>query len=178
ILTDVKPEDRPAIDELLHAYGIPQEDQLTNARKYAMACPAMPTCGLAIAEAERVMPSFVDGLEEELARLGLGEEKITVRMTGCPNGCARPYVADIGLVGRSLDRYTIFLGGRPDGTRLNEQFQDLVPLSEVVSTLRPLFVLFKNERRPDEGFGDFCHRLGMDKLRAHAENQAEATLAQ
>jgi len=177
LLTDIEPADRTRIDEILSAYGIRQAYELSNARKFAMACPAMPTCGLAIAESERVLPSVIDELEAELARLGLGDEKLTVRMTGCPNGCARPYVADVGLLGRSLDRYTIFLGGRMDGTRLNWQYEDLVPLTEIVSTLRPLFVYFKENRRPGEGFGDFCERVGPDALRQFATSQTEHAVA-
>lgn len=173
LLTDVAPEDRPQIDEILRAHGIRQDYELSNARKYAMACPAMPTCGLAIAESERVLPDVIDELEAELARLGLSEEKFSVRMTGCPNGCARPYVADIGLVGRSLDRYTIFLGGRMEGTRLNWQYQDLVPLTEIVSTLRPLFVFYKEHRTPGEAFGDFCERVGLEALQQFAASQTE-----
>jgi sulfite reductase (ferredoxin) len=173
LLTDVAPEDRPLIDEILSAYDIRHEHELSNARKFSMACPAMPTCGLAIAESERVMPALIDELEAELARLGLEDEKLSVRMTGCPNGCARPYVADIGLVGRSLDRYTVFLGGRMDGTRLNWQYKDLVPLTEIVSTVRPLFVHFKQERVPGEAFGDFCQRVGLDALHQFAESHTE-----
>lgn len=171
LLTDVNEDDREKIDELLARYGIRQEYQLSNARKYAMACPALPTCGLAITESERIFPRVIDQFEVELAQLGLSDERITIRMTGCPNGCARPYVADIGFVGRSLDQYTIFLGGRSDGTRLNEPFKDLVPLNELVPTLRPLFVAFRSDRRPGESFGDFCYRLGIETLRSISENQ-------
>ena len=111
-----------------------------------MACPALPTCGLAVTEAERALPAILDQLEVELARLGLEHERFTVRMTGCPNGCARPYNADIGLVGRSAHvntdgtpgpgTYTIFLGGRTIGDRLNVEFKDYVPYDQVVAELR------------------------------------------
>src|SRR5947209_11076801 len=104
-----------------------------------MACPAIPTCGLALSEAERVMPSILDELESELERLGLDEEKISVRMTGCPNGCARPYQSDIGIVGRSGDKYTLFVGGNLVGSRLNFTLKDLVPQAEIVPTLRQVF---------------------------------------
>ena len=112
-----------------------------------MACPALPTCGLAVTEAERALPSVLDELEAELARLGLAQERLTVRMTGCPNGCARPYNADIGLVGRSAHigpdgtpgpgTYTIFLGGRTIGDRLNVEFKDYVPYDQVVRRAGP-----------------------------------------
>ena len=166
LLSGIRAEDRELVEGLLRAYGIRLPDELTNARTFAMACPAMPTCGLAIAEAERVLPSVIDRLEAELAELGLAREKLSVRMTGCPNGCARPYVADIGFVGRSLDRYTVFVGGRTDGTRLNRMFKDLVPLDELVPAVRPILALFARERRAGESFGDFCDRVGVEALQA------------
>jgi sulfite reductase (ferredoxin) len=138
-----------------------------------MACPALPTCGLALAESERVLPSLIDQLEVTLADLGLSDETFSVRMTGCPNGCARPYVSDIGIVGRSLDQYTVFVGGQMDGTRLNQPFKDLVPLDELVATIQPLLVWFKADRIASESFGDFCHRVGVDALRAYAEKYEE-----
>lgn len=166
LFTDVRPEDRFEIDALLDAHGIRHAETLSTVRRHAMACPALPTCGLAITEAERVLPTLVDELEAELAALGLADEVLTVRMTGCPNGCARPYVADIGFVGRSLDQYTIFLGGRSDGTRLNQPFLDLIPFGEIVPTLRPIFLHFREHRSPGERFGDYCHRLGIDALQS------------
>ena len=173
LLSGFRAEDQAEVTSLLEAYGIRQEHELSNARKYAMACPALPTCGLALAESERVLPSFIDQLEVTLADLGLSDEKFSVRMTGCPNGCARPYVSDIGIVGRSLDQYTVFVGGQMDGTRLNKPFKDLVPLGELVATLRPLLVWFKEDRIAGESFGDFCHRVGVDALQAYAEKYEE-----
>src|SRR5207244_5060706 len=107
-------------------------------QKFSMSCPAIPTCGLALSESERALPGVIDELEKELQRLGLQDEKLSVRMTGCPNGCARPYQSDIGIVGRSGDKYTLFVGGQVLGNRLNFQLKDLVPLAEIVSTLKPL----------------------------------------
>jgi sulfite reductase (ferredoxin) len=143
-------------------------------RRWAMACPALPTCGLAVTEAERALPGILDQLEVELARLGLDEERFTVRMTGCPNGCARPYNSDVGLVGRSATRnpdgspgpgtYTIFLGGRTQGDRLNVEFKDYVPYDRVVAELVPVFARYKAERLLDEPFGDFCDRIGIEDL--------------
>jgi len=139
-----------------------------------MACPAFPTCGLAVTEAERALPTILDELEAELSRLGLADERFTVRMTGCPNGCARPYNSDIGLVGRSATRnpdgtpgpgtYTVFLGGRTVGDRLNVEFKDYVPSDRVVSELVPVLARFKSERQPGEGLGDFCARVGVESL--------------
>ena len=105
-------------------------------------------------------------MEAELARLGIENEQFTVRMTGCPNGCARPYNPDIGLVGKAKGKYTIFVGGRLLGDRLAFLFKDMVPEEEVVATLQPLFVYFKEARQPGETFGDFCYRKGLEDLLA------------
>jgi sulfite reductase (ferredoxin) len=131
-----------------------------------MSCPAIPTCGLAISESERALPGIIDELEMILRELGLENEAIGVRMTGCPNGCARPYQSDIGIVGRSGDKYTLFVGGHVRGHRLNFELRDLTPRAEIVPTLRPLLEHFKDAREPGESFGDFCQRLGPVRLKA------------
>ncbi|MCI0397668.1 MAG: NADPH-dependent assimilatory sulfite reductase hemoprotein subunit [Chloroflexi bacterium] len=159
LLTGLDPADREPIEAILRRYAIPTPGQLANVQLYSMACPALPTCGLALAESERALPAIIDELEAELAQLGLQDERLTVRMTGCPNGCARPYVADLAFVGRSADKYVIYVGGRRDGTRLNRPYQDLVPRDELVATIRPLLVHFSQARQPGESFGDFCHRV-------------------
>ena len=149
LITDIDPEYRPAIESHLEEHGIATVERVSTVRRWSMACPAMPTCGLAVTEAERALPSVIDQLETELATLGLADERLTVRMTGCPNGCARPYNADIGLVGRSATRnpdgtpgpgsYTIFLGGRTIGDRLNVEYKDYVPMDQVASELAAVF---------------------------------------
>jgi len=131
-----------------------------------MACPALPTCGLAVAEAERVLPDVVADLEVELERLGVADAVLTVRMTGCPSGCARPYTADLAFVGRSLNKYGVFVGGSMLGTRLGTLYADLVPRDRLVATVRPLFERYRDERLDDERFGDFCYRVGLEALRA------------
>ena len=131
-----------------------------------MACPALPTCGLSLAESERVLPEILTRIENLLEEVGLKGEEIIIRMTGCPNGCARPYQSDIGLVGRSGDKFTIFLGGHVLGNRLNFMFRDLVHKNDIVATLLPLLEHFKQDRRPAESFGDYCQRLGADALLA------------
>ena len=142
-----------------------------------MACVAWPTCGLAITEAERALPGIIDQLEPELAKLGLSSEKFTLRMTGCPNGCARPYNCDIGLVGKAADRYTLFVGGRLLGRPDELHLQRPGPAEEVVPSLVPLFLYFKTARLEGESFGDFCHRKGADDLRAWAERYAAQTMS-
>ena len=174
VLTELDPAWRPSIEALLQSYGIATVETVSTVRRWSMACPAMPTCGLAVTEAERALPSVMDQLETELARLGLDDERFTVRMTGCPNGCARPYNSDVGLVGRSATKnpdgtpgpgtYTIFLGGRVLGDRLNVEYKDYVPLDQVAGELAAVFARFKAERSDGESFGDYCDRVGVETL--------------
>src|SRR5262249_35120094 len=131
-----------------------------------------PTCGLAITESERALPGIVDQLEVELAKLGLSNERFTLRMTGCPNGCARPYNCDIGLVGKAAGKYTIFVGGRLLGGRLNYIFRDMVPEADVVPAIVPVLAYFKHAREDGESLGDFCHRKGKDDLVAWTDGYA------
>jgi sulfite reductase (ferredoxin) len=166
LLCDLPSNAKTEIERTLAEFGVRRPDQISNVQKLSLACPAIPTCGLAISESERALPGIIDQLEVELKRLGLEKEKLSVRMTGCPNGCARPYQSDIGLVGRSGDKYTLYVGGHILGHRLNFMLQDLVPLREIVPTLRPLLQKFKEERRPEESFGDYCQRQGADRLQA------------
>ncbi len=166
LLCNLQENDRAEVEHILAEHGVLRPDQLSTVQRYSMACPAIPTCGLAISEAERALPGIVDQLEAELQRLGLADEKLSVRMTGCPNGCARPYQSDIGLVGRSGDKYSVFVGGGILGTRLNFPLRDLVPLGQIVPLLTPLLEHFKNERQGQESFGDYCQRLGVERLQA------------
>ncbi|MBX9624580.1 MAG: NADPH-dependent assimilatory sulfite reductase hemoprotein subunit [Gemmataceae bacterium] len=165
LLCDIPTADRPAVDSLLNEYGIPRPDGLSVVRKWSMACPAIPTCPLAITESERSLPGLVDQLEGVLTELGLAEEPISVRMTGCPNGCARPYQSEVGLVGRGGTKYTVYVGGDSFGRRLNAELQDGVPIEQIVPRLRPIFTAYKAERSAGESFGDFCTRVGLDRLR-------------
>ena len=159
LLTDLGAVQVDELVEILRAHGVPTVEELSRARRHSMACPALPTCGLALAESERIMPSVIDALEAELARLGLGDVDLTIRMTGCPNGCARPYNADIGLVGRRPDTYHVFIGGGLAGDRLADLFAPDVPVGELVGVLRPLLERFRGERRGGEGLGDFYQRV-------------------
>lgn len=172
IFCDIAPEDRERLEEILRRHNVPLSEDYTTVRRWAMACPALPTCGLAVTESERILPSMLDGLEAEVKGLGLEDEVFTTRMTGCPNGCARPYNSDIGLVGKTKDKYTVFLGGRVFGDRLNFIYKDLVPSAEVVPTLVPVLRYFKEARQEGESLGDFCHRIGKDALLAHCDGTA------
>jgi len=124
-----------------------------------MACPALPTCGLALAESERMLPGLIDRIEKLCAEIGLAGEEIIIRSTGCPNGCARPYMAEIGFVGKAPGRYQIWLGGNVSGTRLNRVWKDMVKDPEIEHELRPLLTRFVTEKIPGERFGDFCARM-------------------
>ncbi len=165
LLAGVRAEDRAAIDALLKEYGIVTVDAITGLRRNSLACPALPTCGLAITEAERVLPHMIEDLEGLLEETGLIQEPVVMRVTGCPNGCARPYVAELALVGRSLNKYVIYLGGNAIGTRLARPFLDVVPIDKLRPTLKPVFEHFRDERNGSESFGDYCDRVGFDYLK-------------
>ncbi len=158
LLTDIESSDRQAVAKILASYGVKKPEEISNVIRYSMACPALPTCGLAITESERILPAVIRDLEKEIVNLGLEDEKISVRMTGCPNGCSRPYVADIAFVGRSLDKYTVFIGGDASGTRLNKEYKDLVSTEDLVPEVRPLLEIYKSYRKNGEKFGDFWAR--------------------
>jgi sulfite reductase (ferredoxin) len=164
LLCDLESGWRDPIIGLLGEHGIKTYQEISLIRRHAMACPALPTCGLAITESERVLPGVLDELQIEAAKLGLEREAFTVRMTGCPNGCSRPYTADVGLVGKAAGKYTILVGGNMLGDRLNVIYKDMVPLEELVREILPLLVFFKRDRRVGESLGDFCHRQGIDEL--------------
>lgn len=164
LLCDIDPADRADIEAMLREYGMPGVEDQSLVRRYAMACPAFPTCGLAITESERVMPDVLSAVEREIEQLGLTDERIAIHMTGCPNGCARPYTPDIGLVGRAVGKYTVFLGGNTTGTRLAFLYRDHVPQDEIAPLLGRVFGQFREQRRDGELFGDFCQRLGADGL--------------
>ena len=175
IVADVEPDRRPHIERLLTDHGVPLTGQVSQTVRNSMACPAIPTCGLAVAEAERVLPALSRRIEGVVAELGLAGERISFRMTGCPNGCARPYLGDVGFVGTTLGKYDVLLGGDFLGTRLNATFAHNVPIEEIPALLRGPLAAFAAEREPGEGFGDWCDRLGLDALRARF--QAEAVTA-
>ena len=160
LLCGVAKEDKDRINSVLAEHGLAVEEveQGTLLERGAMACPALPTCGLSLAESERYLPEFLGVVENLLEDVGLADEQIVVRMTGCPNGCARPYMAELGIVGKSPGKYAIYLGGNMNSTRLARLFNQNVPVNEMAATLGPIVSRYKNEREPSEGFGDFCAR--------------------
>lgn len=169
LFTDLAATDRVRIADILHACGVKTSEEISTLRRWSMACVALPTCGLAVAESERVLPGLIDSLEPEVAKLGLTHDAFTLRMTGCPNACARPYNSDIGIVGRTAGKYTIFLGGRLLGDRLNTQYKDVVPFENLCGELTAVLACYKTERKSGETLGDFCHRKGVDAVRTWAD---------
>ncbi|HXF63985.1 MAG TPA: NADPH-dependent assimilatory sulfite reductase hemoprotein subunit [Caldilineaceae bacterium] len=168
LLSGFAEEEKLEVEATLRAFGVPLVEDLTLVRRYAMACPALPTCGLALAEAERFLPAVIDQLEPIIAELGLDQEEFSIRMTGCPNGCARPYIGDIGLVGRTLGKYNIYLGGNMEGTRLSTLYQELVPAAELPQALRAVLVAYLEGRRQGERVGDWAARVGVEAIQAAA----------
>ncbi len=161
VLANLPVAQREEITRLFAEHGVQTESerQASLLRRASMACVALPTCGLALAESERYLPDLITRLEGLLAEVGLGDQEITIRMTGCPNGCARPYMAEIGFVGKAPGRYQIWLGGNEASTRLNRLYRDMVKDPDIVAELRPLFVRYGQERLADERFGDWVARV-------------------
>ena len=170
LLCDLDPAWKADIEATMKEHGMALAEDLTLARRYSISCPALPTCGLAVTEAERVMPSIMDDIEAVMDANGLSGERIAIHMTGCPNGCARPYSQDIGLVGKARNKYTLYLGGNTLGRRIAFIYQDMVPEGEIGARLSPLFKYFKSDRQAGESFGDFCDRVGLDALTAAGQS--------
>ncbi|HYZ34793.1 MAG TPA: NADPH-dependent assimilatory sulfite reductase hemoprotein subunit [Crenalkalicoccus sp.] len=164
LLTNLPGTARAPVEAVLRAHGVTFAEELSPLARWALACPALPTCGLALTEAERVRAPILAQVETELARHGLEGERISLRITGCPNGCARPYQGDIGLVGRVPGQYAIFVGGDFAGTRLSFPLLERVPEAGIGAALAPLFAAWAAERAPGEGFGDFAARTGRERL--------------
>ena len=150
IFTDIAEGDRAKLEDILIQHGVILSGEISNARLWSIACVAWPTCGLSITESERALPGMIDQLEVTLDEMGLADEKFTLRMTGCPNGCARPYNPEIGLVGRAKNKYTMFVGGSRMGNRLGFIHKDMVPAEEVVPSIVKLFEYFKDDRQGEE----------------------------
>lgn len=165
LLADIAPQDRQAVTSLLRAHGVTFAEDLTPLARWTLACVALPTCGQSLAEGERVRTPILADVEAALARHGLSGERVSLRITGCPNGCARPYAGDIGVVGRAPGLYTLFVGGDFEGTRLSFQIADKVPQTAIAARLEPLFAAWAADRAPGEGFGDYCTRIGQDAAR-------------
>jgi sulfite reductase (ferredoxin) len=166
LIYDIKPADRDAIDKILTDNGVePDPAKIDSLVRLSMACPALPTCGLAVTESERISPSVNDRFRVLLTKLGLADEQFVIRMTGCPNGCARPYMAEVGFVGSFPESYQVWLAGCPAQTRLAQVYTERMHIDDLETFFTPMFVYFKKDRKPAEGFGDFCHRVGLESIR-------------
>ncbi len=160
IVANVAEGDRARIDDIVEAHGLDGYHQQSGIRRHAIACVALPTCGLAMAESERYLPTILEKLEARLAHHGLTEAPILLRLSGCPNGCSRPYLGEIALVGRAVGRYDLRLGADSGGARLNRAYRENVTEPEILAALEPLFAAYAAGRAGDEGFGDFLLRTG------------------
>lgn len=157
-ISGVTPEQKPVIDAILALHGLDRENQRSGLRRNALSCVALPTCGLAVAESERVLPEILEKFETVFEEAGLREDAISLRVTGCPNGCARPYLAEIGFVGRAANKYALFLGAAYNGTRLNRLVSASITIDDAVTMLTPVIKRYATDRLDGEGFGDFCER--------------------
>ncbi|MBE9127232.1 MULTISPECIES: sulfite reductase, ferredoxin dependent [unclassified Coleofasciculus] len=166
IIYEIAPEQQLALQKILDSHGVHiSPEGIDPLVRYSMACPALPTCGLAITESERAIPGIIERIRALLEKLGLQNEHFVIRSTGCPNGCARPYMAELGFVGSAPDTYQVWLGGSPDQTRLAQAYVDRMPMHELESFLEPILAYFKKDRKLEESFGDFCDRVGFDSIR-------------
>ncbi len=168
ILSDIEEGERTPIAALLRRHGVRLREDMTDLARNFIACVALPTCGKALAEAERVQHPLENTLQQLLDKHGISNEKISVRIAGCPNGCPRPYVGDIGIVGRTPEHYAIYIGGDFEGTRLNEKVFDKVPFENIGTALEPMLVFYKANRQAEEGFGNFCYRYGIEAIKKNA----------
>jgi sulfite reductase (NADPH) hemoprotein beta-component len=158
IIANVASDKREAIEQIVTEHGM--TGRASGLRRNSIACVALPTCGLALAESERYLPHLIDALDDKLAAHGLTEDDIVIRMTGCPNGCARPYLAEIALVGKGPGRYNLYLGAAFDGSRMNKLYAEDLDHDGIVAALDPVLAAYAKERQPGERFGDFTIRTG------------------
>jgi len=159
LLANIAPDKKDSIVSILHEHGVTGNQGVSEVELASMACPALPTCGLSLAESERYLPDLLGTVENLLDDNDLTGERIILRMTGCPNGCARPYIAELGFVGRSPNKYAVYVGGNEAGTRLGRLFDQNVKVEEIPVKIGELFARFKSEREEDERFGDYCCRV-------------------
>jgi sulfite reductase (NADPH) hemoprotein beta-component len=160
IIGNVTAQKKKKIDELVKLHNLSDGEHQSALRRSSMACVALPTCGLAMAESERYMPSLLSKLEAILEEAGLHNEEIIIRMTGCPNGCARPFLGEIALTGKAVGRYNLYLGASFTGDRLNKLYKENINEAEILNVLTPIINHYAKERQPDEHFGDFVIRSG------------------
>merc|ERR1711935_1105974 len=164
IFKDIKPEDKDDIDKIFKEHGQLSIEETDPLARLSMACPALPLCGLAQTEAERIMPSYIERIRSVMTKLDIDDEEILMRMTGCPNGCARPYMAELAFVGDGPKSYQVWLGGSPVLTRTAWPFKAKMKNVDLEITMEPILAMFKEQRQDFEAFGDFCHRVGAEAI--------------
>jgi len=162
-ISGVTPAQKPVIEAILEKHGLANENARSGIRLNALSCVALPTCGLALGESERMLPELLEKFETVLDTAGLRSDAISLRVTGCPNGCARPYLAEIGFVGKAPNKYALYLGASYNGTRLNRLFVPSITPDDALVLLAPLINRYARERTPGEGFGDWCNREVLPK---------------
>lgn len=160
IISNVTAKNKEKIDALVEKYGLTDGKENSALRQNSMACVALPTCGLAMAEAERYLPELVSKIEDTLDEAGLRDEEIIIRMSGCPNSCSRPALGEIGFIGKAPGKYNMYLGAGFAGDRLNKIYRENIGEEEILATLKPIFFQFAKERQENEHFGDFVIRSG------------------
>ncbi|WP_421658769.1 sulfite reductase, ferredoxin dependent [Leptothermofonsia sp. ETS-13] len=177
ILYEIEPSQKENIQKILMRCGIKREDEIDSLERYAMACPALPTCGLATTESERAIPGVLERIRALLAKVGLPKDHFIIRMTGCPNGCARPYLAELGFVGNGPNFYQVWLGAAPNQTRLARVYLEKMHIDDLETTLEPIFVYYRQWRQHGESFGDFCDRVGPDAIHQYAASYEPDSLS-
>lgn len=170
IIGNVTSEKKKQISALIEQYGLTDGRQHSALRRSSMACVALPTCGLAMAEAERYLPKLIDKIEAIVDENGLRDEEITIRMTGCPNGCARHALGEIGFIGKAPGKYNMYLGAAFDGSRLSKMYRENIGEEEILSELRTILPRYAKEREEGEHFGDFVIRAGIIKATTDGTN--------
>lgn len=168
VFRDIDPKNKVEIDQIMKDHGLMTLEEVDPLARLAMACPALPLCGLAQTEAERRMPSYIERVRSVLNSMNLDDEEILMRMTGCPNGCARPYMAELAFVGDGANSYQIWLGGSPVLTRTAYPFIAKMQDEDLEATLEPILAMFVQQRQEFEAFGDFCHRAGAEAIGAYS----------
>lgn len=177
VFKDIKPEDKAGFEQMLADHGIQSLEEVDPLARLSMACPALPLCGLAQTEAERIMPSYIARMRSVMEKVGVDDEEILMRMTGCPNGCARPYMAELAFVGDGPKSYQVWLGGSPVLTRTAWPFKAKMKNDDLEITMEPILMQYKEQKQEFEAFGDFCHRVGAEAIEQYSETYKPTTAA-
>jgi len=172
IFRDIDPKDKDGFEAILREHGIAALEDVDPLARLAMACPALPLCGLAQTEAERIMPSYLKRIRVVMDKMGIGDEEILIRMTGCPNGCARPYMAELAFVGDGPKSYQVWLGGSPVLTRTAYPFMSKMNVDDLEVTLEKIFSMYIAQRQEFEAFGDFTYRVGAEAVEKFMDSYA------